>query len=500
MSRAVYFDAFSGISGDMTLGALLHAGMPFAHLQSELAKLGLSNSYQLEIRPVRQHEISGIKLDVTLTQTEDHRRSLSTITQLIQNSQLSDKVKTRAVAIFTRLAEAEAKIHGVARDEVHFHEVGAIDAIVDIVGACIGFDYFELEEFYCGPLPSGAGFVRSAHGLIPVPAPATLELLTNAGATFAPALTLPGGIEYPPRMEMVTPTGAAIVATLCRFERPALKLNCTGYGYGSKELPWPNALRLWIGDTPSTSSQPQPATHQALSTHTHEPQSEQHHDHSHDHPHLPASHSEPDHPETKPTLTNEPVHYYSAHQISSEEAQIPIESSVISYQSSVLNSPIVNRKSEIVNPSTPSQVSLLETNLDDMTPEGLGFLMEKLLAVGALDVYFTPIQMKKNRPATMLSVIVRPEDEARIAEIILRESSSFGLRVSQMQRYIAEREFAEVEISVGKVRVKRKILNGETVEVVPEYESVAALARQSNRPWREIYDEVKKVAHLAKFS
>jgi uncharacterized protein (TIGR00299 family) protein len=433
MGQAIYFDAFSGISGDMTLGALLHAGLPFDYLQTELAKLSLTESYRLEMYQTSQHGISGIKLNVILTEPDPHHRSLSTIKELIQVSQLAEIVKTRAIAIFSKLAEAEAKIHGVTPDEVHFHEVGSIDAIVDIVGSCIGFDYFQLEEFYCSPLPAGAGFVRSAHGLIPVPAPATLELLSSAGATFAPALTLPGGIEYPPRMEMVTPTGAAIVATLCRFERPAFKLKASGYGYGSKQLPWPNALRIWLGETTAQSFQ---TNHQALATH---------HDHAHD---------------------NQEDHHHN-----------PIE--------------LGTRNSEL---GTPSQISLVETNLDDMTPEALGFLLERLLKAGALDVYFTPIQMKKNRPATMLSVIVRPDDEARFAELVLRESSSFGLRVSQMQRYITDRDFGEVEISAGKAKVKYKILNGQIVEAVPEYDNIAELARQTNRPWREIYEEVRQAA------
>jgi uncharacterized protein (TIGR00299 family) protein len=455
MRQAIYFDAFSGISGDMTLGALLHAGLPLEHLQTELTGLALDGAYQLEMRPCKQQGITGVKLEVRLEQAEQAHRSLSNIEQLIFNSRLNEAVKNRAVAIFRSLARAESKVHGVAINEVHFHEVGAVDALVDIVGACIGFDYFQIEEFYCGPLPCGSGFVRSAHGLIPVPAPATLELLTEAGATFAPTVTLSGGIEYPARMEMVTPTGAAIVATLCRFERPAFKLKYSGYGYGSKELPWPNALRVWIGET---SDRP-PEAHE----HSH-PNHESDHHHNHHH------HSTHEHSHNHSEISNE------------VEKNFPISQS--------------NQQIASDNSATPGEVSVLETNLDDMTPEGLGFLMEKLLAEGALDVYFTPIQMKKNRPATMLSVIVRLEDEAKLANLILRESSSFGLRVARMSRYIAERKFTEVETPAGKVRVKHKILDGKSVEAVPEYESVATLARQTGRPWREIYDEVRQAALL----
>ncbi|MEI6045697.1 MAG: nickel pincer cofactor biosynthesis protein LarC [Chloroflexota bacterium] len=454
MSRAIYFDTFSGISGDMTLGALLHAGLPFDYLQTELAKLSLDSAYRLEMRSCQQQGITGVKLDVLLLDPAEHfHRSLTNIEQLIFNSRLSDTVKNRASAIFRRLAGAESKVHGIAPNDVHFHEVGAVDALVDLVGACIGFDYFQIEEFYCGPLPSGSGFVCSAHGLIPIPAPATLELLTEAGATFAPTVTLSGGIEYPARMEMVTPTGAALVATLCRFERPAFKLNYSGYGYGSKELAWPNALRIWIGETSAKSPE---SSHQ---------------NHSHSHSVQEVSH---DH-NPKAIHPTQEHHHGPSHPTQESDHQI-IQQTVS---------------------TTPSEVSVLETNLDDMTPEGLGFLMEKLLAVGALDVYFTPIQMKKNRPAIMLSAIVRPEDEAKLAHLILRESSSFGLRVARLPRYIAGREFDEVEISAGKVRVKRKILDGEGVDVVPEYESVAALARQTGRAWREIYDEVRQALSSA---
>ncbi len=398
MARTLYFDCFSGISGDMTLGSLLHAGMPLSHLNQELAKLHLEKAFSLEERPNQQNGISGIKLEVKISHDPQPHRSLGGIEELLDQSALASKIKDRAKIIFRKLARAEAKVHNIPPEEVHFHEVGALDSLVDIIGSCIGFDYFKIEEFFCGPLPAGGGFVQTDHGLLPVPAPATLELLSSAGAIFAPVVTLAGGIEYPGRFEMVTPTGAAIVSALCKFERPALKLEKTGYGFGSKILPWPNALRIWIGDSPSLKNQEKP---------------------------------------------------------------------------------------------TPLEVSLLETNLDDMTPEGLGFLMEKLLEEGALDIFFTPIQMKKNRPGTKLSLISRLEDEARFAQILLVESSAFGIRASQLKRYIAQRGVREVEITGGKALLKQKILGGLVVEEVPEYESVTALARLTGRPWREIYDEIK---------
>ena len=248
MAKVLYFDPFSGISGDMTLGALVHAGLPLEFLQKQLALLPLAN-FRVEAHPTAQNGIGGLKIEVIIEQPAHDHRPYRDIVQLINASSLEPQVKTQALKIFERLAQAEAKIHGVEVADVEFHEVGAVDSIIDIVGACIGFAYFGIEEFYCGPLPLGRGFVQTQHGLLPVPAPATLEMLTLAGATILPDTRLRGGFDYPGNGELVTPTGAAIVATLCQFQRPALKLTTSGYGYGSKKLPWPNALRVWLGET-----------------------------------------------------------------------------------------------------------------------------------------------------------------------------------------------------------------------------------------------------------
>lgn len=318
MGKLIYFDAFSGVSGDMTLGALLHAGMPLDYLKAELAKLGVAN-YHLEMNRVEQHGISGIKLDVILEQPElETQRHLREILAIIENSALIDRVKDRASRIFRALAEAEAQVHGVPLEQVHFHEVGAVDAIVDIVGTCLGFEYFEIEHFYCSALPLGSGFVNTAHGILPVPAPATLQLLANAGAILSPQVTLSNGSQYPARSEMVTPTGAAIVTTLCRFTQPAMQLEKIGYGFGSREFDWLNALRLWLGEP-----LPETETHKTIQL-------------------------------TQESLTSDPFEH--------------------------------------------DEICGLETNLDDMSAEGLGYLMDKLLAEGALDVYFSPIQMKKTAP------------------------------------------------------------------------------------------------------
>ncbi len=444
MSKILYFDAYSGLSGDMTLGALLHLGLPLEHLQSQLALLKLPG-FRLAVRTVEQHHISGLKLDVEVAESDPQSRSLSLIEGLIEASSLPERVQERAKRVFRLLAEVEGQIHNIPPEQVHFHEVGAVDAIVDIVGACIGFEYFGIEEFYCSPLPVGAGFVRAAHGLMPVPAPATLELLARFGATLSPVVTLSGGIEYPARSEMITPTGAALLAALVqpgKTTRPAMTLAATGYGFGSRQFDWPNALRLWLGTT-ATNPRP-PATPEPDHAHHHpEPDRFQADHPQHDHPHQPQ--------------------------------------------------PVTPPATETLTP-TIGEVSLIETNLDDMTGEGLGFLLEKLMQAEALDVYFTPIQMKKNRPATKLSVLARPTDEARLAALILTESSTFGVRCSRLTRYMADREFRQVQTPAGPAQVKLKILQQRVVEAVPEYESVAALARQTGRPWREIYEEVRQSA------
>lgn len=472
MTNLLYFDAFSGLSGDMTLGALLHLGLPLEHLQNELAKLGLTG-YRLEAKPAVQQYIAGIKLEVSLDKHEHTHRGVNEIHQIIDNSQLADRVKERSKKIFWNLAQAEGKIHEIGPNEVHFHEVGALDALVDIVGACIGFEFFQIDEFYCSPLPMGSGFVRAAHGLLPVPAPATLELLAQAGATLKPAVTLSEGVEYPARGEMVTPTGAAIVATLCRWEQPACSLKKIGYGLGSKEFAWPNTLRLWLG---SRNRQLQPVhTHEnsAAQGYSHEAETVQH---AHELQEL-QQHSHPHH-------IHEHQHTEDLHKSIQEQATAEQESLA------------KLTKTSSDQYKTPLEVSLLETNLDDMTPEGLGFLMEKLMGLEALDVFFTPIQMKKNRPAIKLSVLARPADEKKLANLLLTESSAFGVRISHLQRYIAEREFRQVQIGDGIAQLKLKILEGKVIEAVPEYESVAALARQTGRSWRQMYDEVKQAGLL----
>jgi uncharacterized protein (TIGR00299 family) protein len=373
-----YLDCYSGISGDMTLGALVDAGLDADELRAALASLPVEG-YRLEAEPIVSRGISGTRVTVPLDEREQPHRHLSDVEAIIDGSGFAAPVKARAKAVFRRLAEAEAHVHGEPVERVHFHEVGAVDAIVDVVGAVWGFDRLGVERAFVSPLPTGSGKVRSAHGPIPVPAPATLEIARRAGAPLVPSTA---------ETELVTPTGAALAAELGEFRQPPMTVERVGYGFGRKELPWANALRLWIG---------QP-----------------------------------------------------------------------------------------VGASASDEVSLLETNLDDMTPELIGAAMERLFAAGALDVYFTPIQMKKNRPGTMLSAIVPPGREGELAKLILRETSTLGVRVQRRWRYKAERWSGTADTPWGPVRVKVKSLDGE-LTAAPEYDDCLRVAREQNVPIAEVY-------------
>lgn len=251
MSHAIYFDCFSGISGDMTIGALLDLGLPLENLLAELEKLNVPGWHISAQREVRSY-ISGTRALVDAPEQEQHRH-LSDVRAIIEGSTLSERVKRQSMQVFTLLAEAEGKVHGYAPEEVHFHEVGALDAIVDIVGVVAGLELLEVEHVYSGPLPLGTGWTQAAHGWLPLPAPATLNLLASAGAPTTPDMT---------PFELVTPTGAALLAALAEFQRPALRLTRVGYGLGKRDLERPNVLRCWLG-------QPLEADKAAAHTHGH---------------------------------------------------------------------------------------------------------------------------------------------------------------------------------------------------------------------------------------
>ena len=387
MAKIAYFDCFSGASGDMILGALLDAGLLFDKLQAEVAKLALPvGAFAIEAHLVYRAGFAATKLDVVVHETP-HHRSLAEVLDIIAKSSLHDRDREQVSAIFRRLGEVEARVHGEPIEAVHLHEVGAVDAIVDVTGAVAGLRLLGVESVYVSPLPLGHGETKGQHGLLPLPAPATLALLADANA---PTVQGEG-----PRGELVTPTGAAILTTLGRFERPALRLESVGYGAGGRDpADRPNVLRLWLG-----------------------------------------------------------------------EADVP------------------GRRLRVV-----------ETNIDDMAPELFGYVQESLFNAGAADVWFTPIQMKKNRPGVLLSVLCQEALESEVVRILLRETSTLGVRVREVARYEAERDIFEFESSLGSAAVKVKRLPGEPPRVSPEYDVCRRIAQERGLPLQDVYRVVASEA------
>jgi len=387
--KIAYFDPFSGASGDMILGALVDAGLPFGDLTRELGKLNLGG-YEIRAEQAGQHGIHGTRVVVSLTE-HVHSRTWADIRGLIEASELEPPIRDTAIAIFQRLAEAEARIHAAEPETVHFHEVGGVDAIVDICGACIGLALLGVEAVYSGPPQAGSGFANSAHGIIPVPAPATAALLADAGVQMA--TPIPAMRETP--AELLTPTGAAILTTLGTFGRPSFAPSAIGYGFGQKELPWPNALRVWLGDI---------------------------------------------------------------------DAASPSDGEVV-----------------------------IETNIDDMNPQFYELLMERLWEAGALDAWLTPIQMKKSRPATMVSVIAPRNRLQRIEDVLVANTSTQGLRIHAVERVKAARRIETVATRWGDVRVKLRAWNGRVIDAMPEYDDCLAIARRTDLPVREIWNEAHRI-------
>ncbi len=387
LQRVLYFDCYSGVSGDMTLGALLDLGLELEELQQLLSKLGLSG-YRLEKEQVNYGGIAGTRALVHVEKASNEARNLSDILQLLEKTDLPLPVLEKSRAIFKRLAEAEAAVHGVTVEKVHFHEVGAVDAIVDIVGVAAGLHLMQIDRIYCSPLPVGRGEVETAHGRLPLPAPATARLLADRKVPLSGR-----NLDF----ELVTPTGAAIVTALVHSFGPIpdFVLEAVGYGAGSINPGYPNYLRLLLGSKP------------LLDTDT-------------------------------------------------------------NYQENIF---------------------VLETNIDDMNPEIYGYLMEKLLAAGALDVYLTPVQMKKNRPAVQLTILASPEKVGSLQEMVFFETSTFGLRISQAQKIMRFREFKTVQTKWGPIRIKVGTFKGSPnmEQFSAEYEDCLKVARISNLPLKDVY-------------
>lgn len=378
-----YFDLPSGLSGDIFLSCLVDAGWDIASLQKLVDSLNLGEPCTVSASRVIRRGVSATHVDVQTPQSNKHRH-LHHIEAIINGAALSQLTKDRAIAVFRRLAEAEARVHGTTVQKVHFHEVGALDAIIDIVGSCAGLEALSIERVYSSPVPLGWGWINCDHGQIPVPAPATLEILAGANV---PTRQSPGGGE------LLTPTGAALIAELGTFSQPSMRIARVANGTGKRDPEWPNVARMILGE------------------------------------------------------------------VSDQDGLVE-----------------------------------LATNIDDMNPQLYAPVMEKLLAAGALDCWLVPVQMKKGRPATVLSVLARAADEQKLARLLLTDTTTLGIRVHPVTRHEAGREFRKVSTAYGEVTVKAKLLDGKVIGVTPEFDEVRRLAEEKQVPLREIMDAVMLAA------
>jgi len=385
--KTLYFDCFAGASGDMILGAMVAAGVNPDFLREQLSLLPLSG-FSVNFERVNRSGLSATYARVE-TASEDKHRHLADIKEIIEQSGLSEKVKQRAVQIFTRLAEAEARVHNEPVDHVHFHEVGALDAIVDVIGAAICFDYLKIDRFMCSPLHVGSGMVQMAHGRFPIPPPAVAELLK--GVPF-----YAGDVKG----ELLTPTGAAIITTVCSDYGPIPQMTTesTGYGAGTREYPdFPNLLRVFVGET---------------------------------------------------------------------------------------------------SLATDERLWMIETNLDDASPQIIGHVMDRVLESGALDCFFTPVQMKKNRPGVLLSVLCGPDEKEGLMKLLFMETTTLGIRSYEVGRRALERSAVRVETQYGSIDVKVAHLDGRVVNEMPEFEQCREAATKANVPLKTV-EEAARLA-LAK--
>ncbi len=387
MKRA-YIDCMAGISGDMVLGALIDLGLGIRKLRGELRKLPV-DGYTISAKRESRHSITGTRVTVKVKGSQPSR-SFRAIRELIGKSNLSDGVRKRSCTIFTNLAIAEAKIHGCAVEDVHFHEVGAVDSIVDIVGAAIGMEALDIEGMTASPVPAGSGWVDTMHGRMPVPAPATLELLREIPVTPSP-------IER----EVTTPTGAAILKSVAEEfgAMPEMVVEATGYGIGRREFEEiPNLLRITVGRSGESSG----------------------------------------------------------------------------------------------------ELLVVETTIDDMNPQIYGHLSDSLLEDGALDVFLTPVYMKKGRPATLLTVLCKKGEKGRLTDTIFRETTTLGVRFYSVERECLARREEVVETPYGKVRVKVAVRGKEVLTIQPEYDECRRIAELRKVPLRLVMEAAKEAYRLQK--
>ncbi len=380
--KLVYFDCFSGISGDMVLGALVDAGVELEALEAELRKLRFTG-WKISAERVKRKAIAATKVHVEAGESHHHRH-LSDILKMIDEAGLAPRAAERARNIFQRLGEAEAKVHNIPVEKVHFHEVGAVDSIIDIVGAAIGFDLLGIEGFACSAMDVGGGRVQTEHGVLPVPAPATAELLCGA-PTFS------SGVQK----ELVTPTGAAIATTLATSygKIPAMELKAVGYGAGSADLAeQANVLRILVGES-------------------------------------------------------------------------------------------AEKRTGAYGDAT---VAVIEANVDDMNPQIYGYFAEQALAAGALDVFSSPVQMKKNRPGQLITLLCEPANRDRLIDLIFRETTTIGVRTHEVFRRTLERQSVPVATPLGTVRMKIARLNGTVLNAAPEYEDCQRIAAEKGLPLKQV--------------
>ena len=397
--KIAYFDCFSGASGDMILGALIDAGFSFDRLMEEIKKLDIKG-YNLDLKKTIRAGIAGAKFDVLIPEDKIHKennykRTLKDISKIIDGSTLSERVKKDSIRIFENLAMAEGKAHNASPEDVHFHEVGAVDSIIDIVGAVIVINGLKIEKVYFSPVRTGTGFVKCHDGEFPIPAPATIELLKGCHVI---------GTDI--QNELMTPTGAAILTTLGENVKacPEISLSQIGYGAGSREIPQiPNLLRVMIGETALTSEQ--------------------------------------------------------------------------------------------------DEVWMVETNIDDMPGEHFGYLLEKVLKIGALDGYLTPVQMKKSRPGVLMSIIVDDANLSKVEDVIFDESTTFGIRKYKLNRRKLHRKLVDIQTEYGMIKVKMGMLNGCIKNITPEHEDCKRIADESGVPLKLVYNAAIKAAQtIEKFT
>jgi len=382
--RTLYFDCFAGASGDMILGAMVAAGVDTVVLREQLSRLGV-DGFNINFDTVTRSGLSATYARVETAHEHKHRH-LSDIKKIIESSGVSDKAKTLSIEIFTRLAEAEACVHNEPVEHVHFHEVGALDAIVDIVGAAICFDLLQIDRFVSSPLHVGSGTIEMAHGRFPVPPPAVAELLK--GVPFYSS-DIAG--------ELLTPTGAAIITTVCKEfgPLPQMTTEAVGYGAGTRQYKdFPNVLRVLLGETEAGGG-------------------------------------------------------------------------------------------------TDERLWMIETNIDDMSPQLLGHVMDRAFELGALDCYFTPVQMKKNRPGVLLSVLCERDRKELLMKLLFTETTTLGVRSYEVERRALRRSVTQVETAYGPINVKVAHLNGQVVNEMPEFEDVRAAATKAGVPLKVVEDAVR---------